>query len=292
MRNLHVTIWQVNTHAMQYLDLNNRLAFLYKAVDEAYTHLRHLPANNRKLRGIFVAPEYYFAKQAAGGHHQLSEERYLSDEEQHDVTASLTCLSRLYPDLLIIPGTMAWKKPLSDAIDINHVEEGDDEESTQYLIKTLGDIASGNSNISVDVEPQYLLQQCHSIKSTAARACHSVFAYLNGEQVYECHKQDDFEDSNNTLVSDLAGSPVFEVDGLRFGVEIFLDHAYGVLKKPVDIHIILSSCVKRQGGQGKYVIYVSNRAQETGTWKSDGGNYQKLHHHAANQNMDCDTLTV
>jgi hypothetical protein len=235
MRNLHVTVWQINTHAMQYLDLNSRLAHLYKAVDQAYQHLRALPPRKHKLRGVFIAPEYYFAKQAAGGIHQLNEERYLSEEDEYDISSSLACLSKLYPGLLIIPGTIAWSSP------------------------------------------------------TSAR--HSVFAYLNGLQVYQSHRSDDFDETAHSL-PEFNTAPVFECDGVRFGIEIFLDHAYGVLKKPVDIHIILSTCVRRQGGKGKYVIYVSHQASETSTWKLEDGEYQKSNSHETHQSMGCDKLAI
>lgn len=257
MRNLHVAIWQVNTLAMQYLDIHSRLAYLYKTVDQTYTNLRALPKHKHKLKGIFVVPEYYFAKQAVGGHHQLTEERHLSQEEEKDIASSLACLSQLYPGLLIIPGTIAWKKSLIEETSI----DGD------HLIF------------------DQRLYHCDAITSTESTDCHSVYAYLNGKQVYADHRED------GTQRTAKITPPTFELDGIRFGIEIFLDHAYGTLNTPVDVHIILSTCVRRNGGKGKYVIYASNRASDSGAWKAEKGKYLKLNSHVANQIMDYDMQT-
>ena len=288
MRNLHVTIWQVNTRATQYLDLHTRLAYLYKTVDQAYAYLRNTPASKHRVRGVFVAPEYYFAAHSAGGHHELSENRYLTADEVNDINASLACLSQIYPGLLLIPGTVLWKKPVGENTsienkstvvnpEIHHIYSSYDPATLKLLSQTLGEL--------FDAETQEALQRCDAIKSTETIDCHSVQAYLNGKHVYQSDRCDDLDNTINTAPI-LNSSPVFEVDGLRFGIEIFLDHAYNALKTPVDVHIILSNCVRRQQGKGKYVIYVSSRAEESGAWKAVKGKYHKLNCHVANEIMD------
>ena len=73
----------------------------------AETHFKTLGAKTGSLK-IFVAPEYYFADFSAGkdliqGYTEL---------EAQGVVAQLQGMSNDYPDMLILGGTVAWKKQL------------------------------------------------------------------------------------------------------------------------------------------------------------------------------------
>ena len=73
---------------------------------------------NNKIRAIFVAPEYFFAK--GFPEHYIWQNkpipqdrtgRHYSYEEYEEIRRNLTVLSRNFPQVLVVPGTVAWKKP-------------------------------------------------------------------------------------------------------------------------------------------------------------------------------------
>src|SRR4051794_4668878 len=69
----------------------------------------------QRVRGIFVAPEYYFARKKAGLVLEGTggTERSLSQDKKDLVVKRLEQISGGNPGILIVPGTVAWKKPFA-----------------------------------------------------------------------------------------------------------------------------------------------------------------------------------
>jgi predicted amidohydrolase len=79
------------------------------------THLQSLEAEinylypftqGQKIRGIVVAPEYFFSR----GVSMQDGARQYSEDEARDIQARLSTMSVKFPEILIIPGTVAWQK--------------------------------------------------------------------------------------------------------------------------------------------------------------------------------------
>jgi hypothetical protein len=70
------------------------------------------------IKGIFVAPEYAFAARLAGfvgPNSGKTRGRSLHAHAHDRLVRELSTLSAMFPRILIIPGTIAWKAPLTEA---------------------------------------------------------------------------------------------------------------------------------------------------------------------------------
>jgi hypothetical protein len=114
MQPMLVGLWSRNTPDVHHGGLSTlvRASILEDALDRMtqVTEQQSVP-RGQKIRGIFVAPEYYFSNTysgtvAMGG----MQERSLSEQDKEAVVASIEGISARHPGILIVPGTVAWKK--------------------------------------------------------------------------------------------------------------------------------------------------------------------------------------
>jgi len=112
MHKLDTFIWSINTLYIQNQPIDQRMAHLETALSKAWSHLDR--TNDRPTPwGMFVAPEYLFAKEVLGGgkkHVYGKTQRYLDESEKNRIVSWGEQLSEKYPQLIIIPGTVAWQK--------------------------------------------------------------------------------------------------------------------------------------------------------------------------------------
>lgn len=116
---IHSIVWSVDTeilrngngdNALRNHSINDRLRLLRSVVDEAYAlgttawRLEPIEERTKLMFLVFTAPEYLFA---------YSDRQHLITEEQkQEVVRTLQAISNEYPLMVMIPGTIAWKKPL------------------------------------------------------------------------------------------------------------------------------------------------------------------------------------
>ena len=100
----------INTLSKTFLnwDIDKKINFLNLSLTKFKILIdREFKNNIQEIKGIFVAPEYYFAKSNTVG-----DVRQYSYEERKDIEKEIAKLSAAYAykDILIIPGTISWKK--------------------------------------------------------------------------------------------------------------------------------------------------------------------------------------
>ena len=125
---IRTALWSVNTkidkggndtNAVHTLSMTERVNLLGKVVDRAYEHLasdvRSASDNNNvdatpvRRAFLFVAPEYLFAESDRA--HLISEDR------KRDVVLRLQAMSHEHNGMILVPGTIAWKKPALRPVD-------------------------------------------------------------------------------------------------------------------------------------------------------------------------------
>jgi hypothetical protein len=71
--------------------------------------------NPLEMQVLIVAPEYYFARSYMGkwnGSSKAFETRSIEQDQKDHIVRELRAISRQYPAIGIIPGSIAWQKPL------------------------------------------------------------------------------------------------------------------------------------------------------------------------------------
>src|SRR4051812_24738796 len=122
-----VALWSVDTkiqkngnesNVLRALSMTERVNLLGRVVEKAYeavarAFIRSLPENISdappRWALMFVAPEYLFARS--------DREHLIDEDEKRDVVLRLQALSRKWQEMILVPGTIAWKKPAERPID-------------------------------------------------------------------------------------------------------------------------------------------------------------------------------
>lgn len=294
------------------------------------------------IKGIFVAPEYFFAEKWAGLKLQNGKRssRPISQATHDSLLTKLVQISRAYPRILIVPGTVAWKKPFDFNEMLARVKyyegrakhqkplEGEalmrglrSEYHRSQLDQTLVDAytryqyeASKGHPMPTSVLSDQELEQIRtndpvlfgamtatvnarydSLGSAAADAVqrlstmstiryamqNTAYAFLNGNVVFTYAKQGNFhEEADDPGLVFLPGakSGVQEIEGIRFGFEVCLDHNIGTLSRQlrnnrqVDVQVVASDyvgfdpahAVVREGG---FFIHGSTNPALNGVWQ-------------------------
>jgi hypothetical protein len=125
MYNVEIALWSRSTQDKTYQSINKKISHLYQALTKFGRRIDWLNARfganfipgNQHVRGIFVAPEYYFTQAGAGGGltptNTTFGSRSLSEADKDRAVRSLKMMSAKFPGILIVPGTIAWRKPLA-----------------------------------------------------------------------------------------------------------------------------------------------------------------------------------
>lgn len=196
---------------------------------------------------IFIAPEYYF-KKAIG-------ERCVTKVERDQFLATMSQLAANKPHLLLVPGTITWKKDATDSktrkkaqtrlIDRQHkFADGAFAEKKREQLKLVGDVKFVAYNTA------YLFYGA------------STFKYHKMNDVGELQAGD-----TDTLFIPGSVRGNYTIAGLQLGVEICGDHDVGMLNQLVDVHIVTSACVTRKNDKiwakdGGMFIHASNEGSE------------------------------
>src|SRR5262245_48993550 len=123
----HAHDWSASTNG-RLKTLDHRIA----TVDAWITHRADL-SGSLPFKGIFLAPEYYFTEPSpTGGRSPLSEKDRLRIERK------LIELSNKYTKILLVPGTVFYKKPLARTAD-SAKKKFDPTTGQRTLVKTTDD---------------------------------------------------------------------------------------------------------------------------------------------------------
>jgi predicted amidohydrolase len=225
-------------------------------------------------QSVFLAPEYYFSNQ------RHSNDRFFSQDVKRYIVSRLRTLARQYPEILIIPGTVLWKKnAFSGVLTLGKPGEGLKRQQTQKSVdrvnKTLNRIVNaraqfnttsnfpgwshsgqfGRNPDSYNTEhnedkffmPKHYLENAKDLNTEIAQNVAYIF---KDDVVLKYHKVGNFQEVMNEQ-SNIVFAPgnitgLFKVGGVPYGIEVCRDHAQGVLSgslQNVNIHIIISSWI-------------------------------------------------
>jgi hypothetical protein len=270
-KNLVVYIWSLDT-TLQTDSLDARKANLKTALETAYGDL---PSRSDGIspRGLFIAPEYLFAKDAPSGVHGIGSQRQLEEVDKDALVEYMKNLSDTMKGLLIVGGTVAWRKPFDRP-------EGRRQHSKGALIGTDKLTRTEKARTAIDAYANLVFQNTSDPHTEDLSAdwqqsggglktaqtskdkideiwAASVFdggpagyvgrntAYvlLDGNVLLKYNKRGDFHEvlvGDGTVFVPGIFDGRFEVTTaeqpprtIQFGLEICLDHAVGVLRRTV-----------------------------------------------------------
>ena len=237
--------------------------------------------------GIFLAPEYLFSNKNSGQPIGLANSgkyyaRGISEDQKERNLKNLLIRSKLHPNLILVPGTMAWLKPFDREKGINR------HKSVTKLRNNPGQVPHDRrGNAKLDLKSALQASKNHPLTPMGGRGMvggagdyggrsvpnlqqkydatknadnilrNSLYFIYRGEIKHKYNKVADYyEDLNwkeqhSVFVPGDAGRQTSMFYGKQLGFEICLDHAYDMLgfgnPTPfagfVDIHVVLSAAV-------------------------------------------------
>lgn len=216
------------------------------------------------VQGVFLAPEYFFSEQGA-------KRAPLDELDYYRLEQKLCALSKKYPSILIVPGTIFYKKNLIRPADTLAKYKFNEKTGRRELEKTsssdrrarigfellaaakntkqvlgetavlVGDIRPATSHLV----PSHLDLAKPLLDKTKNPVIvrNAAYLFLNGRRYAKYDKQTDFKEALSNNPDDLMFIPGTkdqcpDVLGYKCGMEICYDHANGVLQKraPVGLH--------------------------------------------------------
>jgi hypothetical protein len=114
MRPIIVGLWSRDTTVHSGSSTPDKVKHLKEAAARVTAAVTAAKVPDRQdVRGILIAPEYFFTKPGAGGWGGGKfNDRSLSKADLEAAVREFEAISKLNPKVLLIPGTVAWKKPL------------------------------------------------------------------------------------------------------------------------------------------------------------------------------------
>lgn len=338
------------TYALADLTVTERYQLLARVVEQGWVYLaKHLiegvdriMEENAVWLFLFVAPEYYFSRS--------SNAHAISETEKRNLVGRLATLSGGYTNLILVPGSIAWKKPivrpdleLRKKDSISGLRTGAlkatsrlDKFNEQVKVSVRNELALIESVIDREIDevladPWMKLSEKKRVASrefryekrealakkaldrlkteqlqmttntsTAPERCflarNTAYAFYGGREVARYHKRSNFhevrvdESDGGYVMFEPGGGPdgsgdLFEVDGVKFGIEICFDHSLGFLsgfstKKP-HVQIIMSAAVKLVEKHvfvppDCFIVHASSEATDTLAYCNTRSKVEKL----------------
>ncbi len=112
MRPMIVGLWSRDTTKHSGSSTDEKIKHLKSAAAKVAAEIskQKIPST-QDVCGILIAPEYFFTKPGAGTWNgNTFNDRSLSETDMDNAARAFTEISKLYPKILLIPGSVAWKK--------------------------------------------------------------------------------------------------------------------------------------------------------------------------------------
>jgi hypothetical protein len=297
-RDVHtvVVLYEVNTQHIQFQSLATRINGLVEAVQAASEYAdMALPQGASPLRAVFLGPEYLFSRAIAAvlpkttgvgfrkvqfgverrGEQAYGERRQMGEEETYSLRSKFASLSGAFPDALLIPGSVAWRKRIADAH--ARVKYQDRIVDSQFVNMAMpgGQPFGPDSTVfpasfeSTPGRPVLTIRDKHKfLKRATYVAKNTAHCYFNGNCIFKYNKIGDFHevqdvDPRNTvhLPAGVAGRFVIpSLAWLHFGIAICYDQSLSYefdgpdgdlwqtslqyTADEVDFHVLLSASIQ------------------------------------------------
>ncbi|MEQ9371386.1 MAG: hypothetical protein RIG63_20520 [Coleofasciculus chthonoplastes F3-SA18-01] len=195
---------------------------------------------NDAFNAIIVLPEYYFSRTR-----QHSYQRKAMGEEAKDIVLQqLLQYSRYFPKILLLPGTIAFKKslvrPPNKTIQQSTRQRKSQsrlQKASSYLLSSPDDtkitsnypFGSPYSPASSTLTPREKLQRLDQLGENAYIYKNQACVIQNGQILFKYNKRKDYFEtygsSNEIHAPDVNRSASKTIHGIDFGLEICFDHA-------------------------------------------------------------------
>jgi len=231
------------------------------------------------FKGVFLAPEYYFTKPDPG-----KKREPLDEAARLQLERNLLSLSNRYPEILIVPGTVFYAKPLVRGPESSQFRF-DPATGTRTLLKTsdpdrrdrinkkvkayIVSVPAQRSAADADLRRwagtgfQAGAHHVPSLQEIRASVLdpskdpwivrNTAYLLLGGRRIAKYDKQSDWGEAIGKSPDDLAFVPGVhkqapEIGGIRFGTEVCFDHGNGMLARrnitPLHFHLLVSDWVR------------------------------------------------
>lgn len=217
---------------------------------------------------VFLAPEYFFSNR------RTANDRFFSHDVKRATIDRLRALSRQYPRVLIIPGTMLWTKALYESR-LVMMGRG---QSQRVMVPNNARIQKANARINVaavfGTEVNAIDWAFSRAVSTDQQKMAQNVAYLCLDgHILKYQKVGNYREVANEA-DDLVfvpGSIVgrFSVGNVRYAIEVCMDHALGVFDRTVpvegtvDVQLVVSSYVSvKQNPNASVTLHSSTEEQQ------------------------------
>ncbi len=113
MKRMIAGLWSRKNYERSGSTADTRIKALKECVVKLGAQIKQEKIPEAEVQGILVAPEYFFTKPDAGdwdGAAFLA--RAISQADKEQAVAGFEAISKSFPSMMMIPGTIAWKKPL------------------------------------------------------------------------------------------------------------------------------------------------------------------------------------
>jgi len=215
---------------------------LKKSVAEAWSRITEMRQGHPvpDWQAVFLAPEYFFSNR------RDAQDRFFAHETKRIILKGLASMAKNYPQLLIVPGTVLWTKELYDKTPTgpqqNAARLNKARARNQYARATFGTSSGQDWSFTGDMT------------ATNVKIAQNVAYVCLGDQIVKYHKVGNYKEVEGEKgnIYFASGSIVgrFSVGGVKYGLEVCMDHALGALdttiaaQGQVHIHLIISSYVK------------------------------------------------
>ncbi len=282
IKRMLVALWLRQTSCDDPNEKGTRMSELQEALEEAercrqvYVSSHQFPAvewGDPQL--IFVAPEYLFSQPVGGEKRTLPNsrlvplrtggtQRHLSEDEANAIFRELQGLSRKYHHLLIVPGTIAWRKELGRYRNFDRsrytpwphevleqayhklhpemVDAGTGQFTGNVATDTVSDLAkplAGHTRVDWKDKVQAVQRAEQDLIPDFGLCLNTAPVLHDGKTVLIYHKHGDFYELEpsydvNQRVHEIAfpgrKDGTFQLDGVDYGIEICFDHSIAALE--------------------------------------------------------------
>jgi predicted amidohydrolase len=221
-------------------------------------------------QSVFLAPEYFFSNR------RHANDRFFSHDVKRTIISRLSALAKKFPRLLIVPGTVLWTK---DLLDKKWIMQGGLPKEVRSVNQARLDkgvtrikAASGTHGTEINKKGW---SRTRDVKTEDRKIAQNVAYVCLGPTILKYQKVGNYEEVMNES-DDLVfvpGSLIgrFTVGGVKYGLEICMDHALGVfdssVQSPTDrvhVQIIVSSFVScPQNPNASVTLHSSTEKQDT-----------------------------
>jgi len=284
MKDIVISLWTYQTldKSSMLKTIDERLAAMEKQIERCAKTVTSLGADielGNEFHAIFAAPEYYFTAPA-------QTRTALTTVQKDLLYLKLAALSKKYPKILMIPGTIFFKEEIDTEVARtkmkSHLLMSEITAKSTLAKPDYEDVLSGwttGGGLHVPALKDIGTELGREVP-TGERVRNVAYILLGGERQAMYDKHVDFTEAVGVSPDNLFFIPGTQdqcpvIGNFKFGVEICFDHASAVLSRrsvsKLDFHVVLSAWTSSATtnmamAKGGFFLHASSNSQATGVF--------------------------